>query len=130
MHTFSERFAMPDKPKKKDDDKNLVICQRVSDRPADVPSVVKKCDGCKEDIYVAYTTLSRLEKEGQGKPAVFTCLNCLPTFDVDLQETMAPSPEQLAEIEKAIGRKLTPLDIAIGFERFKSMYRAGRSTRN
>lgn len=114
----------------KDDDKNLVVCQRVADRAADVPSIIKQCSACGEDIYVAQTTLTRLKQEGEGKPAVFTCLTCLPTFDVDLKDAMAPSPEQLAEIEKAIGRKLTAADLAIGFERFKALYRRARSGRN
>ena len=115
---------------KKDDDKNLVVCQRVADRAADVPSVIRKCSGCGEDIYVAQTTLDRLKKEGEGKPSIFTCLDCLHTFDVDLKDTLPPSPEQIREIEKAIGRKLSAADIAIGFERFKTMYRLGRSERN
>ena len=33
-------------------------------------------------------------------------------------------------VEAVIGRKLTPEDIAEGMERFKTMYRAGRSSRN
>ncbi|HLX65276.1 MAG TPA: hypothetical protein VKX17_28665 [Planctomycetota bacterium] len=116
--------------KKDEDDRNLVICQRVAERPADVPSVIKKCSGCGQAVYVAHTTLARLEKEGQGKPVVYSCIACLPTFDVDVSETMRPSPEQLAEIEKVIGRKLTEEDIQRSVEHFKSMYRTGRSDRN
>ena len=119
-----------EKDSKKDDDKNLVVCQRVSDRPADVPSVIRKCSNCGQDVYVANTTLMRLEKEGEGKPAVFACLTCLPAFDVDLKDTLPPSVEQIREIEKAIGRKLTAVDIALGVEKFKALYREGRSGRN
>lgn len=113
-----------------DDDTNLIICQRVSDRPADVPSTIQKCAGCGQNVYVAHTTLEYQARQGKGKKIVFSCLQCLPTFDVDLSETMLPSPEQIQEVEGVIGRKLTPEDIAEGMERFKTMYRAGRSSRN
>jgi hypothetical protein len=49
---------------------------------------------------------------------------------VDLGDTMQPSPEQLAEIEAATGNKLTEEDVRRGMERFKNMYRRGRSERN
>jgi len=113
-----------------DDDTNLIICQRVSARPPDVPSIIEKCSKCGKNIYVAKTTFSYHEKEGKGKKMVFTCLSCLPTFDIDMSETMPPSPEQIREVEGVIGRKLTPEDIVSGMEHFKGLYRAGRSERN
>jgi hypothetical protein len=112
------------------DDTTLVICQRVSGRAPEVPSTVRQCSHCQKHVYVSHVTLARIEKESVGKPIVFACLECLPTYDVDLGDTMQPSPEQLAEIEAATGNKLTEEDVRRGMERFKNMYRRGRSERN
>ncbi len=117
-------------PRKKDDDSNLVACQRVADRKADVPSVIRKCTKCNEDVYISYVTLERIEKEGEGKPVIYACMHCLPSYDIDLGETLRPSPEQIKEIEAATGIRLTEADIARGMARFKTMFRSSRSERN
>ena len=115
---------------KLDDDTNLIACQRVAGRPPEVPSVIRQCARCKQDIYLSHATQARIEKEGEGKPVVFSCLECLPTFDINLGDTLRPSAEQLREIEENTGRKISEADIALGMERFKTMYRQGRSDRN
>lgn len=113
-----------------DDDSNLVVCQRVSRKKAEVSSEIRQCSRCKQAVYVSLMTLARIETEGKGKPVVFSCTECMHTFDIDLSETQLPSPEQIREIEAATNRKMSDEDLARGMERFKQMYRRGRSERN
>jgi hypothetical protein len=72
----------------------VIICKR-ADRPAAVPSTMELCSKCRASVWLAKST-PRL------KGAELLCWDCVPIVDIDPNEIMAPTPEQMADIEDHI----------------------------
>ena len=77
-----------------EEDKVVIICNR-ADRPAAVPSTLITCMDCGEPIWLANSTpLHHYAK--------IICWECAPIVEIKVEEIMAPTPEQMADIEDYI----------------------------
>jgi hypothetical protein len=79
-----------------EEDKVVIICKRAAS-PTHVPSTLITCMDCGEPIWLAHSTpLHHYAK--------IICWECAPIAEIKVEDIMAPTPEQMAEIEAYVRR--------------------------